>query len=200
MGSCEFGALPTANTVGDVYNVTDKFTLNGDSYDAGTNVVWTEDGWDALSGSFDTSAIDAKIAAVSADLTAAVGDLEAADVTLQNGINEAKQLTNAHIQNTNNPHSVTKAQVGLGNVDNTSDVNKPISTATQAALDNKADNDTVTAVSDKLSTHLTATNPHNITKSTIGLSNVDNTSDKNKPVSTATQTALDNKVDKVSGK
>lgn len=40
-----------------------------------------------------------------------------------------------HVSDTSNPHSVTKAQVGLGNVDNTSDVNKPISTATQSALD-----------------------------------------------------------------
>ena len=45
----------------------------------------------------------------------------------------------AHTSNTNNPHSVTKAQVGLGNVDNTSDENKPISIATQAALSNKVD-------------------------------------------------------------
>jgi len=37
-----------------------------------------------------------------------------------------------------NPHSVTKAQVGLGNCDNTSDADKPISTATQTALDGKA--------------------------------------------------------------
>lgn len=43
----------------------------------------------------------------------------------------------AHISNTGNPHSVTKAQVGLGNVDNTSDANKPVSIATQAALDTK---------------------------------------------------------------
>lgn len=42
-----------------------------------------------------------------------------------------------HIADKNNPHEVTKAQVGLGNVDNTSDLNKPISTATQTALDNK---------------------------------------------------------------
>ena len=41
----------------------------------------------------------------------------------------------SHIANKSNPHEVTKAQVGLGNVDNTSDLNKPISTATQAALD-----------------------------------------------------------------
>ena len=44
---------------------------------------------------------------------------------------------NNHIANTSNPHSVTKAQVGLGNVDNTSDLNKPISTATQTALNGK---------------------------------------------------------------
>lgn len=39
-----------------------------------------------------------------------------------------------HMENQNNPHGVTKAQVGLGNVNNTSDADKPISTATQAAL------------------------------------------------------------------
>ena len=45
---------------------------------------------------------------------------------------------NAHKANTSNPHSVTKSQVGLGNVDNTSDANKPVSSATQSALDLKA--------------------------------------------------------------
>ena len=49
---------------------------------------------------------------------------------------------NTHVANTSNPHSVTKAQVGLGNVDNTSDANKPVSTATQGALDLKADKST----------------------------------------------------------
>ena len=44
-----------------------------------------------------------------------------------------------HIGNTSNPHSVTKAQIGLGNVDNTSDLDKPISTATQEAIDGKQD-------------------------------------------------------------
>lgn len=46
--------------------------------------------------------------------------------------------TEAHVNSTANPHSVTKTQVGLSNVDNTSDVNKPISTAQQTALDLKA--------------------------------------------------------------
>lgn len=44
----------------------------------------------------------------------------------------------AHTNNTNNPHGVTKAQVGLGSVDNTSDAGKPVSTAQQTALDLKA--------------------------------------------------------------
>jgi hypothetical protein len=42
-----------------------------------------------------------------------------------------------HAAATDNPHGVTKAQVGLANVDNTSDANKPVSTAQQAALDGK---------------------------------------------------------------
>lgn len=44
----------------------------------------------------------------------------------------------AILTNTSNPHSVTKAQVGLSNVDNTSDLNKVVSTATQTALDLKS--------------------------------------------------------------
>ena len=51
----------------------------------------------------------------------------------------AKTTADAHIARTDNPHIVTKAQVGLSNVDNTSDANKPISTAAQEALDTKAD-------------------------------------------------------------
>ena len=43
----------------------------------------------------------------------------------------------AHESNTSNPHNVTKAQVGLSNVDNTSDINKPVSTAQQTALNLK---------------------------------------------------------------
>ena len=65
----------------------------------------------------------------------------------------------AHIDDTDNPHGVTKAQVGLGNVDNTSDADKEISTLTQAALDEKVDkvegkglstNDFTTALKNKL--------------------------------------------------
>lgn len=50
----------------------------------------------------------------------------------------ATNLSN-HIRDYQNPHNVTKEQVGLGNVDNTADKDKPISDATQEALDNKSD-------------------------------------------------------------
>jgi hypothetical protein len=48
-----------------------------------------------------------------------------------------KDSLDSHTGNISNPHGVSKSQVGLGNVDNTSDANKPISTATQTALNGK---------------------------------------------------------------
>ena len=55
--------------------------------------------------------------------------------------NDSDYTTNAtltaHTSNKTNPHNVTKEQIGLGNVDNTSDLNKPISTATQIELNKK---------------------------------------------------------------
>lgn len=53
-----------------------------------------------------------------------------------------ESVLSAHTSSTSNPHSVTKAQVGLGNVDNTSDVNKPVSTAQAMAIALKADQST----------------------------------------------------------
>ena len=69
------------------------------------------------------------------DIQDEVASLEAKVAPL-NGVPAQLQ---AHISDINNPHSVTKAQVGLGNVDNTSDANKPVSSATQTALDKKVD-------------------------------------------------------------
>ena len=55
-----------------------------------------------------------------------------------------KSEVDSHTSNVSNPHSVTKTQVGLENVDNTSDANKPVSTATQTALNTKVDKITST--------------------------------------------------------
>ena len=79
--------------------------------------------------------------------TSQAGLMSSADKTKLNGLKDQAGITSdidavqtnleTHINNKSNPHKVTKAQVGLGNVDNTSDANKPISNATQTALNGK---------------------------------------------------------------
>jgi hypothetical protein len=90
--------------------------------------------------------------------------------------------------------TLDKAAVGLSNVDNTSDADKPVSTATQTALDSKEPTITATTSADYYRGDKTFAT---LDKTAVGLSNVDNTSDANKPVSTATQTALDAKTNKL---
>jgi len=165
-----------------------------------------------------------------------------------------------HVSATNNPHAVTKTQLGLGNADNTSDADKPISAATQTALDGKATTtqgahadsayiETSAATSSNTASAIvkrdasgnfsagtitatltgnasgssgsctgnaaTATTAGNVTgtvavanggtgattadsaRANLGIGNVNNTSDAAKPISTATQTALNLKTDKV---
>lgn len=75
------------------------------------------------------------------------GLMSSSDKTKLDGLKDQAGITSdidavqtnleTHINNKSNPHEVDKAQVGLGNVDNTSDANKPISTATQNALNSK---------------------------------------------------------------
>ena len=84
---------------------------------------------------------------INAATTATPGIMTAADKTKLNGLKDQAGITadidavqtnlETHINNKTNPHEVTKAQVGLGNVDDTADTDKPISTATQTALDAK---------------------------------------------------------------
>jgi hypothetical protein len=138
---------------------------------------------------------------VRTDLEAAVElvaeDLRGADTTLQNNITKevndrkgeitrveklisdeaaarakADTTVNAkvdsHIGNKSNPHGVTKAQVGLGNVNNTSDADKPVSTAQATAI---AD---AKAAGTNAQTHLTThiqdkSNPHGVTRDQLGL-------------------------------
>lgn len=79
--------------------------------------------------------------------TSQAGLMSSSDKTKLDGLKDQAGITSdidavqtnleTHINNKSNPHEVNKAQVGLGNVDNTSDANKPISTATQNALNSK---------------------------------------------------------------
>lgn len=79
--------------------------------------------------------------------TSQAGLMSSSDKTKLDGLKDQAGITSVinavqtnletHINNKSNPHEVTKDQVGLGNVDNTSDANKPISNATQTALNGK---------------------------------------------------------------
>ena len=79
--------------------------------------------------------------------TSQAGLMSSSDKTKLDGLKDQAGITSdidavqtnleTHINNKSNPHEVTKDQVGLGNVDNTSDANKPISIATQTALNGK---------------------------------------------------------------
>lgn len=66
--------------------------------------------------------------------------------------------------------TLAKSDVGLSSVDNTADANKPVSTATQTALNAKANSASVTVHTANVS------NPHSVTKAQVGLSDVDNVS------------------------
>lgn len=84
---------------------------------------------------------------INAATTSQAGLMSSSDKTKLDGLKDQAGITSdinavqtnleTHINNKSNPHKVTKDQVGLGNVDNTSDANKPISNATQTALNGK---------------------------------------------------------------
>jgi hypothetical protein len=86
--------------------------------------------------------------------------------------------------------TLDKTAVGLANVDNTSDANKPVSTATSTALSGKEPTISAGTTSQYWRGDKSF---QTLDKTAVGLANVDNTSDANKPVSTATQTALNAK-------
>lgn len=99
--------------VGDVWNVTNAFTLGGKPYPANTNVVCItatsssdhdERNWDPLGGTVDLSTYLSKKDASSTYAT--------------------KSELSSHTGNKNNPHGVTKSQIGLGNVTNDAQVKK----------------------------------------------------------------------------
>lgn len=83
-----------------------------------------------------------------------------------------KESLNAHIGNKSNPHNVTKAQIGLGNVQNLAPADMPVSTAQAAAIaDAKAAG---TKAQTDLNTHVNRKdNPHNVTRAQLGLATTD---------------------------
>jgi len=94
------------------------------------------------------SAIEGRVTTAEGDIDALEGratSIESAATSLTTRVSTAEGTLSTHVAATDNPHSVTKTQVGLSNVDNTSDANKPVSTAQQAAIDTKQDKNVLSA-------------------------------------------------------
>ena len=146
-----------SGTNGDYYFNTTTASIDLGSglklFESGGKVIDNSGIWDSVPSDNIISSVFGRVGAITAangDYTAsqvtnvAAGNIAA--ITVQAAIDEldGQDTTIAgdlstHISDVANPHSVTATQVGLGNVDNTSDADKPVSTATQTALDLKQD-------------------------------------------------------------
>lgn len=136
--SSTFEALPKDNNVvGDVYNITNAFNLGGKHYDAGTNVVWTEDGWDALSGSFDTTAIEGSIQEVADNLAQEILDRTQADTTINDNISS---LTNRVKVNEDKLTIINGNESTTGSIANAIKQAKSYTDTTVAAEQTRAEN------------------------------------------------------------
>lgn len=132
------GLLDDTNIITSVNTQTGAVVLDADDIDDS-----------ATTNKFTSAADISKLAGIeagadvtdTANVTAAgaLMDSEVTNLADVKAFDPTDYATAAHEADTANPHSVTKAQVGLSNVDNTSDANKPVSTATQTALDAKQD-------------------------------------------------------------
>ena len=129
---------------------------------------------------------------VKTDVSEVETDLSNYKTKVSDQFTEVYTTINDHATNTNNPHGVTKEQLGLANVDDTSDLEKPISHAVQAALDEKADSEHVHEIGeinslqdslDELQTHIDThienkDNPHEVTTEQIGAYTKEEVDDK----------------------
>lgn len=134
--------------VRDATNTTARLAIGANTYvltSDGTDISWAPSGSAPVTTVFTRTG--AVVAATNdytwAQINKSTSDL--ADITTKSHTSLTDKGTNTHAQIdthianvTTNPHSVTATNVGLGNVDNTSDANKPVSTAQQTALDLKA--------------------------------------------------------------
>ena len=177
--------LPTSGQiVGDVYNVTES----------GINFAWDGTGWDDIGG------VEALATASNNGLISKEDFSKLAGIA----INATQNDTDANLKNRAN-HTGTQLANTISDFASTviNTVLSDLSTATNAVINTT---DSILSALGKLQKQISdnlvtltnhignISNPHSVTKSQVGLSNVDNTSDVNKPVSTVMQTALDTKL------
>ena len=228
----------TGNTgAAGIQGITGNTGLTGPKGDTGAQGIQGIQGIKGDTGVVDTSLLTAETTRAMAAEAAAITTAEtnaALDATSKANAAAATSTPIAHASNFSNPHNVTKAQVLLGNADNTSDALKPISNNTAAALLNKSDRLTtynkievdakftelttlapdllntfaevaaqfatdasgLSALTTAVSLKAPIASPtftgtiSGITKAMVGLSQVDDTSDILKPISTATANSI----------
>lgn len=165
-----YADLPTSEQeIGDMYNVKTADATHGIA--AGDNVVWDGSAWDNFGGTIDlsgyatTDQLELKVDKVTGK-GLSTNDYTTSEKTKLAGIETGAQVNTVTgvkgsgetAYRTGNVN-ITKANIGLGNVDNTADADKPISTAVQTALNGKVStvtgkglstNDFTTALKNKL--------------------------------------------------
>jgi hypothetical protein len=172
-----FASLPTTGETGKIYVTLDNnhiFRWGGSSYIEITDNTAV---WGAITGNL-------------TDQTDLINALNGKEPLIVSG------TSSQYYRGDKTWQTLDKFAVGLGNVDNTSDANKPVSTAQQTALNGKEPTISVGTSSQYYRGDKTW---QTLDKTAVGLPNVDNTSDVNKPVSTATQTALNGKFNNPTG-
>ena len=178
------GAILTGSFQGDGSGLTG--VVSAESASIGAEIAALQTFSSSLDASFTTEAeLNASSSTLQSNIDAksSITQLNASSSTLQTSIDTKAPSANPTFTGT--VSGVTATHVGLGSVDNTSDADKPVSTAQQTEIDTKADIASPT---------FTGT-VSGVTSAMVGLGNVDNTSDANKPISTATQTEIDTKAD-----
>lgn len=169
-------------------------TINGKALSSDIDLSASDVGADA-EGSAGTALQDSKaytdsqinalsqtVNAISKDVSGIEKDLSGYKTTVSNNFTNTNKTIKDHIDSTNNPHGVTKNQIGLEHVNNTSDLDKPISSATQKALDLKANSEhkhevaevnglqgSINGLQTNFNSHISnKTNPHGVTAEQVG--------------------------------
>ena len=196
-GSSTFETLPKDNNVvGDVYNITNAFNLGGKHYDAGTNVVWTEEGWDALSGSFDTTAIESSIQEVADNLAQEILDRTQADTTINNNVSS---LTNRVKVNEDKLTIINGNEATTGSIANAIKQAKSYTDTTVTAEQTRAENAEQKLTSD-LASEVTRAKGAELANTTAIANEVERATGVEETLNSNITQLQTQKVDKVEGK
>src|SRR5690606_28004949 len=116
------GSYPDSPVKGHFYKVVGNGTVGDTTYNAGDQIVYDGAAWDKIDNTDQVSSVAGKVGAVSL-VAGDIGGLGA--LATRNDVDWTAHVTGKPATFPPSAHSHTKAEVGLGNVDNTSDLDKP---------------------------------------------------------------------------